>query len=112
MEHTIKNIVVLGILKSRPALEVCVNNLKDAGFRSADISALLQDSASTKEFAHESNTKLPEGATTGAASGAVLGGVLGWLAGAGALAIPGVGPLIAAGPIMGDRKSTRLNSSH
>src|SRR5206468_4762230 len=54
----------------------------------------------TKDFAHEKHTKAPEGATTGAGTGAVVGGALGWLAGIGALAIPGLGPFIAAGPIM------------
>jgi hypothetical protein len=62
---------------------------------------LLPDSQSTKDFAHEKNTKAPEGTTTGVATGGVIGGTLGLLAGIGALAIPGVGPFIAAGPIMG-----------
>jgi hypothetical protein len=61
----------------------------------------MPENAGTKDFVHHKDTKAPEGATTGAASGAVLGGVVGWLAGIGALAIPGLGPLIAAGPIMG-----------
>src|SRR5207245_1391041 len=65
------------------------------------VSALLPDNVGTKDFAHEKNTKAPEGATTGATSGAVLGGALGWLAGVGSLAIPGLGPFIAAGPILG-----------
>lgn len=94
------NIVVLGIFRSRPQVEACVAQLKAAGYRNADISALFPTGSSNKEFAHEAGTKMPEGATTGVASGVVLGGVLGWLAGIGSLAIPGVGPLIAAGPIM------------
>jgi hypothetical protein len=71
-----------------------------AGFREADISVLMADVQSTREFAHEKNTKAPEGATTGAVAGGAIGGTIGLLAGIGAIAIPGVGPLIAAGPIM------------
>lgn len=77
-----------------------VENLKSAGFSNNDISALLPDKDSTREFAHEKGTKAPEGAITGAGTGGVLGGVLGWLVGIGALAIPGLGPFVAAGPIM------------
>ena len=77
-----------------------VTDLKAAGFSSNDISVLLPDKSGTRDFAHEQNTKAPEGAATGAAAGGVLGGALGWLAGIGSLAIPGVGPFIAAGPIM------------
>lgn len=77
-----------------------VDQLKNEGFANDDISVLLPDKSSTREFAHEKGTKAPEGAVTGAASGGVIGGALGWLAGIGALAIPGLGPFIAAGPIM------------
>jgi hypothetical protein len=77
-----------------------VEDLKAAGFSNNDISVLLPDKGSTKEFAHEKGTKAPEGAVTGVGTGGVVGGVLGWLAGIGALAIPGLGPFIAAGPIM------------
>jgi len=77
-----------------------VEDLKTAGFSNNDISVLLPDKSSTREFAHEKNTKAPEGAATGALSGGALGGILGWLTGIGALAIPGLGPFIAAGPIM------------
>ena len=77
-----------------------VDRLKTAGFHSKDISVLAPDTEGTKEFAINNQTKAPEGAATGASTGALLGGGLGWLAGIGALAIPGVGPLIAAGPIM------------
>jgi len=77
-----------------------VNQLKSAGFSNNDISVLLPDKRGTKDFAHEQHTKAPEGATTGAGTGGVLGGALGWLAGIGTLAIPGLGPFIAAGPIM------------
>jgi len=77
-----------------------VEELKTAGFSNNDISVLLPDKTSTREFAHEKNTKAPEGATTGALTGGTIGGILGWLTGIGALAIPGLGPFIAAGPIM------------
>jgi hypothetical protein len=77
-----------------------VEDLKNAGFPSADISVLMSDKRSTRDFAHEKETKAPEGAATGAVAGGALGGVLGWLTGIGALAIPGLGPFIAAGPIM------------
>ncbi len=77
-----------------------VSDLKAAGFVDDDISALLPDKAGSRDFAHENNTKAPEAAVAGAGAGGVLGGTLGVLAGIGALAIPGVGPFIAAGPIM------------
>jgi len=77
-----------------------VNRLRAAGFSSNDISVLFPDKTGTKDFAHEQHTKAPEGATTGAGTGGVLGGALGWLVGIGALAIPGLGPFIAAGPIL------------
>jgi hypothetical protein len=77
-----------------------VGRLKDAGFSNNDISVLMSEGSRSKEFAMDNQTKAPEGAATGAGTGAVLGGVLGWLTGIGALAIPGLGPLIAAGPIM------------
>lgn len=96
-----KNTAVFGIYTSQIAVEEAVDALRNAGFRNTDISVLFPDNQGTKDFAHEKNTKAPEGATTGAGSGAILGGALGWLAGIGALAIPGLGPFIAAGPIMG-----------
>jgi hypothetical protein len=77
-----------------------VDRLKEAGFSNNDISVLMSNKTGTKEFAIDNETKAPEGAAVGAGTGAALGGALGWLAGIGALAIPGVGPLIAAGPIM------------
>ena len=80
--------------------ERIVDALKTAGFSNNDISVLFPDKSGTKDFAHEQHTKAPEGAATGAGTGGVLGGALGWLVGIGALAIPGVGPFIAAGPIM------------
>ena len=94
------NTAVFGIYTSRTALDSGLTALRDAGFRSTDISVLLPENLGNKELAHEKNTKSPEGAATGAASGAVVGGALGWLVGIGSLAIPGLGPFIAAGPIM------------
>jgi hypothetical protein len=96
-----KNTSVFGIYRDRSNAEEAVDALRGAGFRNRDVSALLPDNVGTKDFAHEKNTKAPEGTTTGAATGGLLGGALGWLAGIGALSIPGVGPLIAAGPIVG-----------
>jgi len=81
--------------------ESILTQLRDAGFAPNDISVLLADQKGTRDFAVEHNTKAPEGAAAGAGTGAALGGVLGWLAGIGSLAIPGLGPLIAAGPIVG-----------
>lgn len=96
-----KNTAVYGIYKTRTQVETAVEEMKRAGIGNSNISVLLPDNQGTKDFAHSKNTKAPEGATTGAGSGAAIGGALGWLAGIGALAIPGVGPFIAAGPIMG-----------
>src|SRR6266849_9359743 len=95
-----KNTAVFGIYPSRAAAEEAVDVLEGAGFRKADISVLMPENYGTKDFAIEKGTKAPEGATAGATSGAIIGGVLGGLAGIGALAIPGIGPLIAAGPII------------
>ncbi len=95
-----KNTAAFGIFKSRSAAENCVDALIEAGFRSDDISVLAPDQGTTKELATEKNTKAPEGTATGATAGGVVGGTLGLLAGVGALAIPGLGPFIAAGPIM------------
>lgn len=81
--------------------EHIVDRLKTAGFSNNDISVLLPDKSGTKDFAHEKHTKAPEGAAIGGTTGLGVGAVLGWLAGIGSLAIPGVGPFIAAGPIMG-----------
>lgn len=95
-----KNTAVFGIYPSYAAVERAVDALRTDGFRSTDISVLFPENVGTKDFAHEKGTKAPEGATTGAGTGAVVGGTLGWLSGIGALAIPGLGPFIAAGPIM------------
>ncbi|HWD19729.1 MAG TPA: DUF3341 domain-containing protein [Verrucomicrobiae bacterium] len=91
---------VICIAKSEAQAINIVDQLKTANFSNNDISVLLPDKTGTKDFAHEQHTKAPEGATTGGVTGGVLGGALGWLVGIGALAIPGVGPFIAAGPIM------------
>src|ERR1700724_1425742 len=96
-----KNTAGFGIYRSRTTPETAVYELISAGFPSAYVSVLLPDVQSTKELAHEKNTKAPEGTTTGVAAGGAVGGTLGLLAGIGALAIPGLGPFIAAGPIMG-----------
>src|SRR5918911_4293693 len=91
---------VFCIATSEFQAESIVNELKVAGFSDNDISVLFPDKTGSKDFAHEHHTKAPEGATAGAGTGGVLGGALGWLVGIGALAIPGLGPFIAAGPIM------------
>ena len=96
-----KNKAVFGIYPTRESLEDGMNRLRESGFRNADISVLYPDNPGTKEFATTKGTKAPEGVTAGVSSGAVVGGALGWLAGIGSLAIPGIGPFIAAGPIMG-----------
>ena len=91
---------VFGIVKTHSQAEQIVENLQAAGFPASEISILLPDNEGKHDIGHVKATKAPEGATTGAATGGVTGGVLGLLAGVGALAIPGVGPFIAAGPIM------------
>ena len=96
-----KKTAVFGLYPSVNRAELAVDELVGAGFSQADVSVLMADSQGTKDFAHEKQTKAPEGTTTGAAAGGTIGGTLGLLAGIGALAIPGVGPFIAAGPIMG-----------
>ncbi len=91
-----KNTAAYGIYRDRASLERGVDALRAANFRAEDISVLFPENVGTKDFAHEKGTKTPEGASAGAGGGAALGGVLGWLAGIGAIAIPGVGPLVAA----------------
>lgn len=95
-----KNTAVFGIYKSGGHAERAVDCLIAAGYAGSAISVLLPDNRSTREFAHEKATKAPEGATAGVTAGGVIGGTIGVLAGVGALAIPGLGPFIAAGPIM------------
>src|SRR6187399_34338 len=91
---------VFCIATSRNQADQIVDQLKTANFSNNDISVLFPDKGTTRDFAHEKNTKAPEGAVAGAGTGGVIGGALGWIVGIGALAIPGVGPFIAAGPIM------------
>jgi len=94
------NTAVFGIYPDRLSTENGVAALKEAGFRNTDISVLFPENVGTKDFAHEKNTKAPEGAVAGVTSGALIGGTLGWLVGIGAVAIPGLGPFIAAGPLI------------
>jgi len=89
------------LVKTHAQAARIADRLRTSGFSSNDVSALFPDNQTTRDFAHENSTKTPEGAAIGAGTGLVLGGALGWLAGIGSLAIPGLGPLIAAGPIMG-----------
>jgi hypothetical protein len=96
-----RNRAVFGIYASQLDAENAVNGLKLAGFRNTDVSILFPENTGTKDLAVEKTTKAPEGTAAGAGSGAVVGGILGWLAGAGALVIPGLGLFVAAGPIMG-----------
>jgi hypothetical protein len=91
---------VFGIYPAYASVEYGVDALRTAGFRNSDISVLFPENTGSKDFAHEKGTKAPEGASAGGGTGVVIGGALGWLVGIGSLAIPGVGPLIAAGPIV------------
>ena len=95
-----KNTAAFGLYRTVEALQAAVDTLRAEGFRSEDVSVLYPDNVGSKDLATVKATKAPEGAATGAGSGAVIGGVLGWLVGIGALAIPGLGPFIAAGPIV------------
>ena len=95
-----KNKAVFGIYRAQSGLENAVQMLRDERFSSSDVAVLLPESVSSRELGTQKASKAPEGATAGAGSGAVLGGILGWLVGIGSLAIPGVGPFIAAGPIV------------
>jgi hypothetical protein len=95
-----KNVAVFGIYRTQNSAETAVDRLVAAGYSDQDVSVLMEDAQSSREFAHEKNTKAPEGASLGVTTGGVIGGALGLLAGIGSLAIPGIGPLIAAGPIV------------
>ena len=95
-----QNTAVFGIYRDREGVERAVEILRGAGFRNTDISVLFSENEGTKDFALEKGTKAPEGTLAGAGTGSVAGGVLGWLVGIGALAIPGLGPFLAAGPIV------------
>ena len=96
-----KNTVVFGIYRDTTVLGGALEELRVAGFRSTEVSVLIPEHSRARNFVHKKDTKAPEAATTSTASGAGIGGALGWLAGLGALAIPGLGSFIAAGPIMG-----------
>ena len=96
-----KNKAAFGIYRDRDLVDDAVELFKSSGFRETDISVLAPENPGTKDLAHERHTKAPEGAVAGAGSGAVLGGAIGWLAGAGLLSFPGLGLLVAAGPILG-----------
>lgn len=96
-----KHVAVFGIYATPDLAENAVDYLLKKGFANSSISVLLPDDETTRTFAHEKHTKAPEGTATGATTGGVIGGALGLLIGLGALAFPGVGPLIAAGPIIG-----------
>jgi hypothetical protein len=102
---------VFGIVKSHSQAEQIVEGLQEAGFPVSEISILLPDDQGKHDIGHVKATKAPEGATTGATAGGVTGGVLGLLAGIGALAIPGVGPFIAAGPIMAALSGTAIGAT-
>lgn len=91
---------VICLASSQSQAEIIVDQLRSAGFSSNDISALFADHGTSRDFAHEKHTKAPEGTAAGASTGGIVGGALGWLAGIGSLAIPGVGPFVAAGPIL------------
>lgn len=95
-----KNTAAFGIYRDQTSVSEAVEALKHAGFRNTDISVLFPENTGSKDFGHEKHTKAPEGAVAGASSGALIGGALGWLVGIGALAIPGIGPFVAAGPIV------------
>jgi hypothetical protein len=95
-----KNVAVYGIYATPTEAEMAVDRLTAAGYSNEAVSVLMADAYSSRDFAHEKNTKAPEGTTVGVTTGGLVGGTLGLLAGIGALAIPGIGPLIAAGPIM------------
>jgi len=102
---------VYGVANTLEQANAIVERLQSTGFLDDDISVLLPDKDGTRDFAHEKNTKAPEGATAGGVAGLGVGGAVGLLAGVGALAIPGVGPFIAAGPIMGALSGAALGGA-
>lgn len=101
----------IGLAHTRAQAELIVDELRTAGFSSNDISALFADHGTSRDFAHEKHTKAPEGAATGAGTGGAIGGTLGWLAGIGVLAIPGIGPFVAAGPIIAALSGAALGAT-
>jgi len=97
----VHNISAFGIYADQSTVASAIETLKAAGFRSTDISVLYPENLGSKDFAHERHSKAPEGAVAGGGSGAVIGAAMGWLAGAGAVMVPGLEPVAAAGPMMG-----------
>src|SRR3984885_664375 len=98
---TDKKVAVFGIYSTRSAVENATDSLVKAGFPSSAISVLLPEAlGGPKEMGTEKATKAPEGTAAGVTTGGIIGGTLGVLAGVGLLAIPGLGPFIAAGPII------------
>src|SRR5262249_4337084 len=95
-----KNTAVFGIYPTRAAVEEALEQFQKAGFRNTDVSVLFSENLGNKDLAHQKATKAPEGATAGVAAGGLTGGVLGWLTGIGALTIPGLAPLVVAGPLV------------
>lgn len=102
---------VICLVPTESQAERAIDSLKANGFRNSDISVLMPDTAGVRDLAHEKHSKAPEGATAGASTGAIVGAALGWLAGIGALAIPGVGPFVAAGPIMAALSGAALGAA-
>jgi hypothetical protein len=102
---------VICVAETEMQANAIVDGLRGAGFCNSDVSVLLPDKNMSRDLGHEKHSKAPEGTATGAGTGAVLGGALGWLAGAGALAIPGAGPFIAAGPMMAMLSGAALGGS-
>ena len=99
-ENAMSKKAIFGLVQNEIQASDIVENLGAAGFSNTDISVLFPDKTGARDFAHEKHTKVPEGASAGAGAGLAIGGTLGWIAGIGVLAIPGVGPFIAAGPLM------------
>ena len=102
---------VICLASSQSQAEIIVDQLRSAGFSSNDISDLFADHGTSRDFAHEKHTKAPEGTAAGASTGGIVGGALGWLAGIGALAIPGVGPFVAAGPILASLSGAAIGAT-
>jgi hypothetical protein len=102
---------VIGIVPTTVQASAVVDELRKAGIPTSDVSVLMPDDVSNRDFGHELHSKAPEGATAGGSTGLVLGGAFGWLVGAGALAIPGLGPLIAAGPIIAALSAAAVGAS-
>jgi hypothetical protein len=105
------NQAVIGIVPTVVQANAIVEELRNRGFKNTDLSVVMPDEASFRDFGHEKHSKAPEGTTAGASTGFVLGGALGWLAGAGALVVPALGPLLVAGPIVAALSGAALGGS-